>query len=151
MVSRVGQDLLRNTIRTVDYQNRVLEEKIMWRQKDLKEKIHHEDSQSSNRHKTKTKKIKHDKDKAKHKELKEHSRTERWDHNGFYELYPDVLLETSKTDSKANKLRKWDHSGFHKLYPDTALETSRTKSNKRKKKKKTTKKEKCKKSKRHSS
>lgn len=96
-MSRAGKELLNNTIQSVTHQNRVLEERCCWRSLSI----------SSRREVLR---------------VKRRSRSE--DHTGRDREQERVVRQRTQTSSSSDK---WDHSGFLDLYPDrqpSSLSTS---------------------------
>lgn len=158
MVTEAGKELLRNTINTAKFHNRILEENEMWKQWELergltmmvsddvilsKSKKHHHHHQCS-KHRRRNKssstervKLNREPDEA----CSSRDTVDRWDHSGFRELYPDeVDSGIYNSPSTRDNGKKWDHSGFLELYPEEAhresQSTSRSKEHPKQKKKK---------------
>jgi len=155
MVTEAGKELLRNTINTAKFHNRILEENEMWKQWELERGLTMMVSDDvilgkSKRHHQCSKHLKRSKSKCKERECKvrevvssassSKDTIDRWDHNGFRELYPDET-DSSISPPRRNNEKKWDHSGFLELYPEEAhkdrssCSTSREHSKRPKKKK----------------
>lgn len=100
-MSRVGKDLLVNTIRSVDHQNRVLEEKECWKTLKPEETRKHvlkdlpSRSPGSRRDK---------RSRSPNKMAEERERNRRW-------------KEDLRRRKEINGDDQWDHKGFHELYP----------------------------------
>ncbi|XP_054719686.1 uncharacterized protein NKAPD1-like isoform X3 [Uloborus diversus] len=130
MVTEAGKELLRNTINTAKFHNRILEENEMWKQwelecgltmmvsdDDILKKI--KKQHQCSKHRKRDKSREHERCKRKTESKASTSRGDRWDHSGFHELYPDESPgERCNTSDSEAKNKKWDHSGFHELYPD---------------------------------
>ncbi|GIY20653.1 uncharacterized protein CEXT_207131 [Caerostris extrusa] len=129
MVTEAGKELLRNTINTATFHNKILEENEMWKQwekecgltmmvsdDDILKRIRK--NHQCSKHRRRDKSRNRDKYKAgKSPGSSAGSSKDRWDHSGFAELYPDGV--DSEKNQSASSFKKWDHSGFAELYPDS--------------------------------
>ncbi|KAG8187783.1 hypothetical protein JTE90_025821 [Oedothorax gibbosus] len=159
MVTEAGKELLRNTINTAKFHNKIIEENEMWKQWELECGLTMMVSDDDILKKFKKKHIcsKHRRRDKSQESCKRDSKSsesltmssagpskadsDRWDHSGFQELYPGGVSSSSST-SKSNSAR-WDHSGFHELYPEkdrtkkrSSSSSSKSHSSKHKKKRK---------------
>ncbi|XP_023216767.1 uncharacterized protein NKAPD1-like [Centruroides sculpturatus] len=142
MVTRAGKKLLRNTIRTIDHHNRVLEEQDMWRQWELQQGLTMMVSDDAVHSRSKYLKM----------DLENHSQRYKPEYRESVDL--DLQNQDVKSLKKMrnywlNKLveaeeqdpDRWGHSGYKELYPEEFNKPSSSKSDidkccKRKKSKK---------------
>ncbi|XP_071042976.1 uncharacterized protein NKAPD1 isoform X2 [Parasteatoda tepidariorum] len=129
MVTEAGKELLRNSINTANFHNKIIEQNEMWKQWEIERGLTMMVSDDDI-----LKKIRKNHRCSKHQKMAESqewsrsgmnidtvagtSSADRWDHNGFKELYPDETAEKRPLKSTKEQFKKWGHSGFHKLYPD---------------------------------
>ncbi|GFT45179.1 MADF domain-containing protein [Nephila pilipes] len=126
MVTEAGKELLRNTIYTAKFHNRILEENEMWKQWELecgltmmvsdddilkKIKKNHQCSKHRKRDRSRERSTDRFRDKRRIEAKPESSAgssNDRWDHSGFKELYPDAVVSPKKSSSHdhSNKLKK---------------------------------------------
>lgn len=148
MVTRAGKKLLKNTIRTIDYHNRVLEEQDMWRQWELQQGLTMMVSDDAiNSH---SKYLRMDienhaqKLRSKYKECIDFD-LQNQDVKSLKKMrnyWLNKLVEAEEQDPD-----RWGHSGYKELYPEDFDKPSSSKLNNGRcsKKKKTKKKKKIKK------
>ncbi|GAB6033140.1 hypothetical protein CHUAL_012747 [Chamberlinius hualienensis] len=115
MVTRAGKDLLKNTIRSTDYHNKLLQEDEMWRQWDIEQGLTMmvTDDAIRNRlrmdsYKTSDRSGRRDTDATKLQKQKEAARESR---KGNY--WSRKLMEAEENDPD-----RWGHSGYRELYPE---------------------------------
>ncbi|GBM02228.1 hypothetical protein AVEN_108789-1 [Araneus ventricosus] len=107
MVTEAGKELLRNTINTAKFHNRILEENEMWKQWELEcgltMMVSDDDiikrikkSHQCSKHHRRDKSRSRDGSRSKYEMAKikqgAGSSNDRWDHSGFAELYPDAAV-----------------------------------------------------------
>ncbi|CAL1291595.1 unnamed protein product [Larinioides sclopetarius] len=107
MVTEAGKELLRNTINTAKFHNRILEENEMWKQWELecgltmmvsdddiikRIKKNHQCSKHRKRDKSRTRDSSRSKNEITKVRHGAGSSNDRWDHSGFAELYPDAAV-----------------------------------------------------------
>lgn len=137
MVTPAGKEMLKNTINTVKLHNRILEENEMWRhwyiEKGLTmmvsdDLIRKERAVSAiiekarrrskkKKHKEKHKRNKSEKRESRHSSkndlVKVNSSSDRWDHSGFEELYPETKAAVRNDSSELKRCLK-DGTKKHK-------------------------------------
>ncbi|GFY55190.1 uncharacterized protein TNIN_340581 [Trichonephila inaurata madagascariensis] len=117
MVTEAGKELLRNTLNTAKFHNRILEENEMWKQwelecgltmmvsdDDILKKIRKNHQCSKHRRRDRSRERSSDRYRDKRRiEIKPESSagssSDRWDHSGFKELYPDAVVPEKKSIS----------------------------------------------------
>ena len=124
-------NVLKNFVIHANAHNKYLEESEMWKKR--KDELNSKPinsvsmkrrsrSRSSSRHKRKC-----INDESIGPSLKLFESAEKWDHNGFKELYPNGYESEEKWDHSGYKElypndrkseEKWDHSGYKELYPN---------------------------------
>lgn len=114
MVSRAGKDLLRNTIRSTDYHNRLLEEEEMWRHWEMEKGL---TMMVADDHLKKRMRMDHypepSKDSSNQKSSHNYKQEARRDSQRQKHYWTRKLVEAEEKDPQ-----RWGHSGYKELYPE---------------------------------